>query len=141
MEETKTHDDGLITVAGGVEMEVIFQDGTKENVKVRQIPLSKIQEFSTAVAFSNMADAVDLYCDKEKGWADRLSYESARAVMDKGCELNLPFFGAWLKDQKRWRAAFGIVLDGAEESKEIQQSRLESSPRPSPTTTNLVPEK
>src|SRR5215471_20301402 len=105
MEQEKTTDE-LTTVAGGVEMEVTLRDGTKEQVKVIQIPLSKLQDFSMAVGFGNMADAIEFYCDKEKGWGDRLSYNSAKIVLEKGCELNLPFFAIWLSDQRKWREAF-----------------------------------
>jgi len=137
--EQQTTTDELTTVAGGVEMEVTLRDGTKEQVKVIQIPLSKLQQFSMAVGFGNMADAIELYCEKEKGWADTLTYESAKVVMDKGCELNLPFFSAWLKDQRKWRAAFGIVLDGENKSEPKDESPSENLQRPSPTITSLVP--
>jgi len=133
----ETKEDDLITVVGGAELEITRQDGSKETVKVRQIPLSKMQAFSMAVGFGNMSDAIDLYCDKPKGWGDTLSLESAKAVMDKGCELNLPFFGVWLKDQKRWRAAFGIAMDNGERKDEPSLS--EQLPRQSPITTDLVP--
>jgi len=140
MEQTqeKIHND-LVTVTGGVDMKITRKDGSEETVRVRQIPLSKLQEFSMAVGFGNMADAIDLYCDKPKGWGDTLSYESVKALLDKGCELNLPFFGVWLKDQRKWRAAFGIVLNGAEEQSQKGALPSENSPRLSPTTTNLVP--
>src|SRR5262245_1643750 len=134
--EQKTLKPDLITVIGGVEIEVTMRDGQKESVKVRQIPLSKLQDFSMAVGFGNMADAIELYCDKEKGWGDKLSYESAQIVLEKGCELNLPFFGVWLKDQRKWRAAFNIAFDGAtaetEKPTPIGESRLANSPLPSP---------
>src|SRR5215471_543427 len=139
MEQEKTTDE-LTTVAGGVEMEVTLRDGTKEQVKVIQIPLSKLQQFSMAIGFGNTADAIELYCEKEKGWADKLTYESAKIVMDKGCELNLPFFGVWFKDQKKWRAAFGVIIaDGENENKPKDESPSENLQRPSPTTTSLVP--
>jgi len=104
----------LITLNGGVELEVNRRDGMKELIKVRQIPISKIQPLSIAVGFGNMADAIELYCDKDKGWADGLEYDSALAIMEKGTEMNLPFFEAWLKDQAKWRNAFVIAKDNTE---------------------------
>jgi len=134
--EQKTQRDDLVTVMGGVELQVTMQDGSKEAVKVRQIPISKLQDFSMAVGFGNMADAIEFYCDKEKGWGDRLSYNSAKIVLEKGCELNLPFFAIWLSDQRKWREAFNIAFNGAiDTEKPTQRSPLGNLQRPSPTTT------
>jgi hypothetical protein len=92
----------LITIAGGVELEVAYQNnGNKEIVKVRQIPISKLQGF--ILTMGNEAETIELYCDKPKGWADTLTMESASAIADKGQELNLPFFAAWFRRQMKWR--------------------------------------
>jgi hypothetical protein len=94
----------LITIAGGVEMEVSFQNnGSSERVKIRQIPISQLQNF--ILTMGNEAAAIELYCDKPKGWADTLTMESASAVADKGQELNLPFFAAWFRRQMKWRVS------------------------------------
>src|SRR5215469_9214778 len=114
MDQPKQESSDLVTVVGGAELAVTMKDATSQAVTVRQIPLSKMQAFSMAVGFGNMSDAIELYCDKPKGWGDTLSLESAKDIMDKGRELNLPFFGVWLKDQRKWRAAFGIALDNGE---------------------------
>lgn len=92
----------LITVAGGVEVEVAFQNnGSKETVKVRQIPISKLQEYLNTLG--NEAKTIELYCDKPQGWADTLTLESANRIADKGQELNGPFIEAWWKRQAKWR--------------------------------------
>jgi hypothetical protein len=104
MDEAEKQAQELITVAGGVEMEVNFQNnGDKETVKIRQIPISKLQNF--IMAMGDEAAAIELYCDKPKGWADKLTMESASAVADKGQELNLPFFAAWFRRQMKWRVS------------------------------------
>src|SRR5262245_6490183 len=101
-EQTQKAQQELITIAGGIEMEVFYQNnGHKETVKVRQIPVSKVHTF--VFALGNEAEAIELYCDKPKGWADTLSMESASAIADKGQELNLPFFEAWFRRQMKWR--------------------------------------
>src|SRR4051794_27597814 len=79
----------LITITGGVDLEVTKQDGSKETVKVRQIPISKLQSF--VMNLMNEAELIALYCDKTKEWADTLTVESASAIADKGQEFNLPF--------------------------------------------------
>jgi hypothetical protein len=140
-EQTEKQKQELITIAGGVEMEVSFQNnGDKETVKVRQIPISKIQNF--IFAMSNEADAIEVYCDKPKGWADTLSIESASAVADKGQELNLPFFAAWFRRQMKWRESQqqpGTISEGREPTPAAAQSTSlasGSSVPQSPTTTS-----
>ena len=135
-EKTDKPIDELVTIAGGVELEVAYQNnGNKETVKVRQIPISKIQEFF--LAMGNEAQAIELYCDKPKGWADTLSVESASAIADKGQELNLPFFGAWWKRQAKWREmqTQNAIPDIEKRLNKLIDSRLASSAPQSPTTT------
>lgn len=141
-EQAQKQQQELITIAGGVELEVAYQNnGDKETVKVRQIPVSKIQTFIMALA--NESEAIELYCDKPKGWADTLSIESASAVADKGQELNLPFFAAWFRRQAKWRESqqSGAI---AELEKKVEamitKSASDSSPPLSPTTTSSGPQ-
>jgi hypothetical protein len=134
-QQQKEHEE-LITVTGGVELEVAYQNnGEKEIVKVRQIPVSKIGNFIMALA--NEAEAIELYCDKPKGWADTLSIESASAIADKGQEINLPFFVAWFRRQAKWRDSqqTGAI---AEVEKKLQalSSASAASAQQSPTTTD-----
>lgn len=134
----------LITIAGGVEIEVTHLDGSKETVKVRQIQVSKIQQFAFAISWGNMADAIALYCDKPKEWVDTLDGGSAIAVAEKGRELNLPFFEAWSKDQAKWKEAMGKDrIAELERDLAIAKKQLEllTSVLPSPTTTNASPGK
>jgi hypothetical protein len=78
-------------VAGGVEIEVTYEDGTKEFVKVRQIKI--IKEFDAYLRAQDDESAeVELVCSKPKGWAETLTAESFDAVAEKSQELNLPLF-------------------------------------------------
>jgi hypothetical protein len=132
--------DELITIAGGVDLEVTKQDGSKETVKVRQIPISKIQQF--VVSLGDEAATVAFYCDKPKEWADTLSLESANAALDKGQELNLPFLSAWFRRQAKWREsqAIGAIADLEKKIQEmIAASRSANSQQQSPTTTSSPP--
>jgi hypothetical protein len=141
--------DELITIAGGIEIEVAHLDGSKESVKVRQIPISKIQQF--VVALGNEAACIELYCDKpaptqpnETRWADTLTFESANAILDKGQELNLPFLAAWFRRQARWREsqAQGAIADIEKKVEQmIAASRSGSSQPQSPVTTGSLPGK
>jgi hypothetical protein len=96
-----SQNDELITIAGGVELEVAHQDGTKETVKVRQIPISKFDGFVRNLG--NEAALIPLYCDKTVEWVDSLSIESADAIAEKGLGLNLPFYRRWYRRQVKLR--------------------------------------
>jgi hypothetical protein len=130
--------DELITIAGGVDLEVTKQDGSKETVKVRQIPISKI-DFGTAVGSGDEASAIALYCDKPKEWVDALDLQSLNAVADKGQELNLPFYGAWFRRQVKWReneTPGAIVELEKRVTQMIAGLRSGNSQQSSPTTTS-----
>lgn len=86
------------------ELEVTHLDGSKETVKVRSIPPSKIQ--ALVIALANEAVLIELYCDKPEGWADSLTIESVNAIADKGQELNRLLLSAWLHRQKIWNETF-----------------------------------
>jgi hypothetical protein len=132
----RSSDNELITIAGGVELEVTHLDGSKETIKVRQIPVSQIQQFAFAISWGNESAAIELYCDKPKAWTDTLSFESASAIADKGQEINLPFFEAWSRRQAKWKGT--IVQSAIEDAakKLAKASPSASSAPPSPTSTS-----
>jgi hypothetical protein len=133
--EAKKANDELVTIAGGVELEITHLDGSQETVKVRQIPISKINSF--IMSLGDEAVTIEFYCDKEKGWADTLTTQSASEVADKGQELNLPFFVAWFRRQAKWRqgqAQGGIGEPGIKTETPTGTPSV-SSVQPSPTTT------
>lgn len=126
----------IITIAGGVELMVSYQNnGENEVVKVRQIPISKIPAF--LLAMGNEADTIELYCDKPKGWADTLSVQSANEIADKGQEINLPFLNAWWRRQAKWKNMQSAWMDvgAVEKIPPAIPSPSGSSARQSPTTT------
>src|SRR6202008_3376798 len=95
--------DELITIAGGVELEVTHKDGSKETVKVREIPATKIQLFTFATGWGKEAEQVAIYCDKPVEWTDTLTIASFNAIADKGLEINFDFFEAWHVRQAKWK--------------------------------------
>jgi hypothetical protein len=134
-EQDKTAQE-FITIAGGVELEVAFQNnGDREVVKVRQVPISKIPEF--LLAMGNEARSIELYCDKPSGWADTLTVDSANAVADAGQEINLPFLNAWWRRQAKWRKMQEAWTAGGSEAKmpKTLESPSASSAPQSPTIT------
>ena len=98
-EEPKQND--LITIAGGVELEVTHLDGSKEAVKIRQIPVTKLEQFVQRL--SDEATSISIYCDKPREWADSLELASANAICEKGMDINGPFLQAWFRRQANWR--------------------------------------
>ena len=101
----------LVVVSGGIEVEVHYQNnGAAETVKVRHIPISKMQEFTTTIG--DESRSIELYCDKPKGWADTLQPESASKIATKGQKLNGPFFTDWWERQAEWRK-MQAVWEGA----------------------------
>jgi hypothetical protein len=134
---TEEKSNELITIAGGVEFEAAYRNnGTKESVKIRQIPISKVHEF--LVAMTNEAQMVELYCDKPSGWGDTLTLESASAILDKGQEINLPFFAAWWKRQANWRKiqSQDATTDIEKKIDHLVESRLGNLLPQSPSTTS-----
>jgi hypothetical protein len=113
MAEPKDDKNDLITIAGGVELEVTHLDGTKETVKVRQIPATKLERFMTKLADESLSVAI--YCDKEStnGWVDSLTHESINEVCEKGLEINEPFLAAWCRRRAKWTEMLnvGVIAD------------------------------
>jgi len=124
--------DELITALGGAEIEITYRDGGKETVKVRQIPVRHMDKYLLAI--DNEPVAVELFCGKPAGWSDSLTEESFNAIAEKGQDINLPFFGPWLRRRMKrievmkpgFAATMESVIKSAIES--ASQSRGSSSP-------------
>jgi len=140
--EPPPKDDALITVAGGEEMEVTHLDGTKESVKVRQIPATKLQTFMQKLG--DEATSVAIYCDKDLKWVDTLDLSSVNAVVEKGNEINAPFLNAWLRRQAKWREMMSVgAIADLQKKVQVLTELLQSgnfAPQ-SPTDTNSAPKK
>jgi hypothetical protein len=128
--------DELKTIAGGVELEVEYLDGRTERVKVRQIRPIERQRYLDC--FNDDSASIELFCGKEKGWADTLTPESFDLVADKGQELNLPLFRNWYRRLKaRSEAMNPGLLAKAEETalerslNQVLPSGNSASPSPS----------
>ena len=80
----------LTTILGGEDISITLRDGTSENIKVRELPIKKLDEFLRKIGDEDAL--VELYCDKETGWAANLTRESWEKVLEKGDEINLDFF-------------------------------------------------
>lgn len=97
MKRNQKSSDALTTALGGVEMPVVHHDGKHETVKVRQLPVEFYPKFQQALVTNNELMLTVLYCDRSVEWVRSLTSQSYSQVADKGEELNLPFFGAWVR--------------------------------------------
>ena len=113
------------TINGGEEIKVMFTNGEKEFVKVRQLPVRLMTQYAQAI--ENDAASVELYCDKAPGWSETLQPESFNAIADLGLELNKDFFRAWF--QRRLKIA-DMLRPGASDAiqKELSDAIRQAKP-------------
>lgn len=83
----------LILINGGTDLEVTLLDGSTETVKVRQLPIKSMESYLHS--FADESKVVGLFTDKSEEWAAQLTPASHTAIMEKGEEINRPFFVAW----------------------------------------------
>ncbi len=65
---------------------IVLMDGTKSEVKVRQLPIRQLATYDTKQA--DEPALVEFLCGKDEGWADLLTHESYEAVVTTGVEIN-----------------------------------------------------
>ncbi len=117
----------MITVLGGVEIEVEHRDGSKETVLVRQLPVKDMQRFWSGL--NNEAASIELVCERPEGWHEKLKPESYQALADKAQEINLPFFRPWVRRQIRWQeAASPGVIEGVKAAIDLALEKVSHSP-------------
>lgn len=74
---------------GGAEYTATMQDGSTEEILIRQI---KVGEYRKAwVAWGDEMRIVALYCSKPIEWVANLSPESYEHIATEGARINLPF--------------------------------------------------
>lgn len=136
----KEHKEELVTIAGGVDIPITHINGTKETVKVRQIPATKISEFASKLGDESFS--ISIYCDKPIEWVDTLDVASMNAIADKGMELNHPFLNAWFRRRAKWTEVTqqGAIAELQSRVETLLQALQSGSyARQSPTTTNSHP--
>jgi|SRR5215471_10630313 len=133
----------LITIAGGMDLEVTHLDGSKELVRVRQIPATKIERFMTKL--SDEALSVAIYCDKESsnGWVDSLTHESVNEICEKGLALNETFLGAWCRRRAKWIEMMnvGVIADLQKRLTNLNETLASVSSAPASPITTDSPQK
>lgn len=117
------------TLLGGSELTVTHLGGITEMVRVRQLP---IRDYPRLLDLAlDEPRKVELLCDRPEGWADRLTLESAEAVIEEGDRLNADFFGRWFR---RRIALQERLMPGALAAAVASRTEPAPSPTPSPTS-------
>lgn len=139
-DEKNKNKNELITIAGGVNLEVMHLDGSKETVKVRQIPATRLEEFMTKLA--DEATSVSIYCDKDTKWADTLLHSSIDDICKKGLEINSDFLEAWCRRRATWTEMLnvGVISDLQKQLTTLREAlvSLNSAQRLGTTTDSLL---
>ena len=92
------------TLFGGEELSVSFKDGTADTVRVLQLDVDSWPKYSLIA--NKEKRAVELFCNKPEGWAETLAPESFDRVIEKGEEINLPFYERWCRRMDRRNEIF-----------------------------------
>lgn len=77
-------------VSGSRTLTATFFDDTTAPIKVRQLPMRLLANLDAKQA--DESALVELYCEQEEGWADKLTHESFLELLKVGDEINLPAF-------------------------------------------------
>lgn len=103
--QSQTTPASLIALMGGIEMEVCSITGTREGVRVRQLPIRLLPELLKR--YDDEPGMVELYCDKPTGWSETIKVEDFERLLAKGEEINeLPFRNWVQRRQKRQERLF-----------------------------------
>lgn len=81
------------------QLAVILQDGTRETVDVRELPISKMPDYLTA--FDDEVTQAVLFSGKDEAWALQLTAQSHYDLMVKGEALNRPNLDPWYQRRMR----------------------------------------
>jgi hypothetical protein len=86
-------------------------DGTTEEVKIHDLPLSQMAQL--AACYNDEAALVELYCRKEKGFAETVDREDCVAIAAIGDKRTADFFDRWWKRQTK---RLDTILPGTTDS-------------------------
>ncbi len=95
----------ITTIYDGQDIEVTLQNGTRETVKVRKVPLRQLQLLGSA--WGREGDEIRIYTQKTDAWVDTLSEESFEEIINIGRNLNEGPFAKWVKRNSRALSVLG----------------------------------
>lgn len=100
----------MATLQGGVDYEAVKRDGTKEQVKILQLPIKLMPQYGAAL--TNEPALVELLCNRPKDWSDGLTNECFEHIVVTGREIHKDFFACF---QQRQREAIELLNPGVTE--------------------------
>lgn len=80
-------------------LELILQDGTRETVEVRELPMREMPNY--LAAFDDEVTQAALFGGKDEAWALQLTAQSHYDLMLKGEALNRPNLDPWFRRRMR----------------------------------------
>jgi hypothetical protein len=82
-------------ILGGVAVTVRLLNGSEDLVFVREMTPRLMPGYLDRI--EDEAAMIEFVCDKPKGWADTLTWESIALLCAEIDRVNAPFFGPWLQ--------------------------------------------
>lgn len=99
-------------IVGYKEIEVVFRDGSKETVRVKQVGLEDCQLLMRLLSEQDDLALIAFYTGRDLDWASKLTPESQEYILDAAEELNSDFFQRWLRRRTKYRQLLmGTVAD------------------------------
>jgi hypothetical protein len=113
------------TIIGGTDAIVTLRDKSSEAVFIHQLPIEQFPKLLSVQ--DDEPKMVELFCQKQPGWASTLSLESIEHVIAEGERLNSDFFSRWVhrKLARQERLVPGLLL--RVENKAVEASLISSS--------------
>jgi len=78
------------TLINASPIEVIYKDGTKEAITLRELTIRQLYKFTEYFGSSNSPALVALCAGKEDDWPDTLADDSYAALVKEAIRLNFP---------------------------------------------------
>jgi hypothetical protein len=110
MNHNEVKPDETEVMRGGVFLGVTYSNGNTDRVFVRELPVSLMELYQSSLDKEDVC--AEMYCTKSVGWGNTLTRESLVEVINKGEELNLPFFAAWFARQRHRQVRLLEIIGG-----------------------------
>lgn len=110
--------DKIIALYGGEAYQVNRPDGTQEEVKICQLPVRRALRILELM--NDEPALVELYCQKEEGWADTLTVDDYEYIAERGMEINHPTLSRYADRQAR--AGKGITQLMTQAMEEVKKA-------------------
>lgn len=94
-DNTNKPQNAFTVINGGVDHEAVMMDGTKEQVRIKLVPVKDYPKYAAVIM--DEGKMAEMFCDKPEGWSENLHPGSHADIIEKGEEINLSFFGRYFQ--------------------------------------------